>query len=53
VTGYLVSDVSGAVAAVEPAIRLDRAVVSATARRRFSSDRMVADYLRLYHRLLS
>lgn len=52
VTGYLVSDVEGAVAAVGPARQLDRAVVAQTARRRFGSDRMVADYLGLYQRLL-
>ena len=52
VTGYLVSDVPTAVAAVEPAARLDRSVVAQTARQRFSSDRMVADYLRLYQRML-
>lgn len=52
VTGYLVDDVAAAVAAVEPAVRLDRAVVAETARRRFSADRMVADYLELYQRLL-
>jgi glycosyltransferase involved in cell wall biosynthesis len=53
VTGYLVSDVPTAVAAVEPAVRLDRAVVARTARRRFGSDRMVDDYLRLYERMLA
>jgi glycosyltransferase involved in cell wall biosynthesis len=52
VTGYLVDDVAGAVAAVGPALRLDRAVVAETARRRFGSDRMVADYLELYQDLL-
>jgi glycosyltransferase involved in cell wall biosynthesis len=51
-SGYLVADVDGAVAAVDPAVRLDRAVVAEDARRRFGSERMVADYLRLYHELL-
>jgi glycosyltransferase involved in cell wall biosynthesis len=52
-TGYLVRDVETAVAAVALATRLDRGVVTATARARYSAERMVADYLRVYERLLS
>jgi glycosyltransferase involved in cell wall biosynthesis len=53
VTGYLVPDVEGAVAAVERAATLDRRVVRRTAERRFSAARMVDDYLTLYQRLLA
>jgi glycosyltransferase involved in cell wall biosynthesis len=52
VTGYLVSDVVAAAAAVPDAVALDRQVVRRTAERRFSAGRMVDDYLRLYQRLL-
>jgi glycosyltransferase involved in cell wall biosynthesis len=52
VTGFLPVDVDAAVAMVEPAARLDRRRVRATAERRFSADRMVDDYLTLYRRLL-
>jgi len=51
VTGYLV-DGSAAAEAVDRAVRLDRAACRATAQRRFSADRMVADYLEVYRRLL-
>ncbi|TKV60907.1 glycosyltransferase family 4 protein [Nakamurella flava] len=53
VTGFLVDDVAGAVAAVPAAAALDRRAVAARARERFSAQRMVADYLRVYERLLS
>jgi len=53
VTGYLVDDVDGAVAAIPRALALDRARVSAAARRRFSASRMVDDYLAVYERVLS
>jgi glycosyltransferase involved in cell wall biosynthesis len=52
VTGYLVDGPAAAVDAVGRAAGLDRAACSAMARRRFSSDRMVADYLAVYRRLL-
>lgn len=52
VTGYVVDSDEGAVEAVAAAIRLDRAVVSARARERFSSERMVDEYLRVYEELL-
>jgi glycosyltransferase involved in cell wall biosynthesis len=51
-TGYLVGGVDEAVAALPDALRLDRARVRATAVRRFSADRMVDDYLRVYDKLL-
>jgi glycosyltransferase involved in cell wall biosynthesis len=52
-TGVLADDVDSAVAAVPVALTLDRAAVAAEARRRFSADRMVEDYLAVYRRLLS
>jgi glycosyltransferase involved in cell wall biosynthesis len=53
VTGYLVDDVAGAVAALEQAVRLDRRLIRQTAERRFGVARMVDDYLKLYRRLLA
>ena len=47
-TGFLVDDVDGAVAAVPRALTLDRAPVAEVARRRFSADRMVDEYLAVY-----
>jgi glycosyltransferase involved in cell wall biosynthesis len=52
VTGFLVDDVDGAVAAVPAALGLDRTRVAANARSRFSADRMVDGYLAVYRRLL-
>ncbi len=37
---------------LDAALALDRATVAATARRRFSAERMVAEYPALYERLL-
>jgi glycosyltransferase involved in cell wall biosynthesis len=53
VTGYLVDDVAGAVAALEQAVGLDRRLIRETAERRFGVARMVDDYLKLYRRLLA
>ncbi len=53
VTGYLADDVGSAVAAVAAAVRLDRAQVAARARERFSAERMVSDYLRVYEQVLA
>jgi glycosyltransferase involved in cell wall biosynthesis len=53
VTGFLVRDVEGAVAAVEKAVSLDRSTVSARAASRFGADRMVDDYLRVYETILN
>jgi glycosyltransferase involved in cell wall biosynthesis len=52
VTGYLARDVGSAAAAVPAAAALDRAAVRARAAARFSADRMVEDYLRVYEALL-
>jgi glycosyltransferase involved in cell wall biosynthesis len=52
VTGFAVDDQDAAVAAIPLAAALDRGVVRATAERRFGADRMVDEYLALYHRIL-
>jgi glycosyltransferase involved in cell wall biosynthesis len=52
VTGFLVSDITSAVAAVESAITLPRADIRRTAERRFSADHMVDGYLAVYGSLL-
>lgn len=51
VTGLLVDDVAGAVAAVPRAARIDRAACRADAVARFSLDRMVDEYERLFARV--
>jgi glycosyltransferase involved in cell wall biosynthesis len=53
VTGYLVDDVGSAVDAVADALRLDRSRVAARAHERFSAERMVSDYVRVYEQLLT
>jgi glycosyltransferase involved in cell wall biosynthesis len=52
VTGFLVSDITSAVAAIESAITLPRADIRRTAERRFSADHMVDRYLAVYASLL-
>jgi len=52
VTGYLAPDPATAAAAVEAAVRLDRAGIRARAVARFGADRMVEDYLRVYESML-
>jgi glycosyltransferase involved in cell wall biosynthesis len=52
VTGFTVSDLDEAVAAVGRAAALDRTRVQARARERFDVERMVDDYLAVYRRLL-
>lgn len=52
VTGFLVKDVVGAVAAVESATGLDRRRVRAMAASRFGVDRMVDEYVRVYRELV-
>jgi glycosyltransferase involved in cell wall biosynthesis len=51
VTGLTVDSVAGAVAAVERVTALDRAACRATCVRRFSVERMVAEYLGVYGRV--
>lgn len=48
VTGFIVSDESDAVAAIEKAGSLDRAAVRERFEERFSAQRMVRDYIKLY-----
>ena len=52
ITGYLAPDATEAAARLDDALKLDRAQVRARALERFSSERMVDDYLRLYHRMV-
>ena len=49
--GFLVESIDEAVAAVELAAELPRHLVRASFERRFTSDRMVRDYLRVYEAL--
>ncbi|WP_235825686.1 glycosyltransferase family 4 protein [Candidatus Frankia alpina] len=53
VTGFLVDGPAAAAAAVDRAAGLDRAACRATASRRFSTARMVTDYLAVYGRILA
>jgi glycosyltransferase involved in cell wall biosynthesis len=53
ITGFVVEDVAGAIAAVDRVARLDRRAVRARVAERFSRDRMVADYIDVYERVLS
>jgi glycosyltransferase involved in cell wall biosynthesis len=53
VTGVLVGGVDEAVAAVERAATIDRAACRAAATARFSAERMVDDYLRVYEDVLA
>jgi glycosyltransferase involved in cell wall biosynthesis len=52
VTGYLVGGVGAGAEAVGQAVTLDRHKVREAAVRRFSADRMVDEYLRVYEQLL-
>jgi glycosyltransferase involved in cell wall biosynthesis len=52
VTGYLATSVAEAVGVLDDALKLDRGAVRARAVERFSADRMVEDYLRLYRRIV-
>jgi glycosyltransferase involved in cell wall biosynthesis len=53
VTGFLVDGPEQAAAAVDAAVALDRAACRERAAARFSAERMVDDYLRVYERLLA
>jgi glycosyltransferase involved in cell wall biosynthesis len=48
ITGFVVDDVAGALAAIPRAAALDRPAVRARCAARFSRDRMVEDYLAVY-----
>jgi glycosyltransferase involved in cell wall biosynthesis len=52
VTGRLVDDVAGAVAAVQGIGRIDRGNCRIRARERFGKDRMVDEYLRVYRKVI-
>ena len=51
VTGFVVNDIDGAVAALKNIHTLDRARVRATFDRRFTARRMAEDYVDLYEEL--
>jgi glycosyltransferase involved in cell wall biosynthesis len=51
VNGFLVASLEEAVVRVREAASLDRTLVRASVERRFDSNRMVDDYLELYHRI--
>ncbi|RMD85338.1 MAG: glycosyltransferase family 4 protein [Candidatus Dadabacteria bacterium] len=51
VTGFIVEDIAGAVAAVERVAELDRRLVRRTFERRFTAARMARDYLAVYRSL--
>jgi glycosyltransferase involved in cell wall biosynthesis len=48
VTGFVVDDIAGALAAIPKAAALDRSAIRARCAARFSRDRMVEDYLAVY-----
>ncbi|MFF3222517.1 glycosyltransferase family 4 protein [Nocardia suismassiliense] len=52
VTGYLVTDVKGAAAAVAEIEKLDRRAARDDVQARFSADRMIDDYLALFERIV-
>jgi len=52
VTGLIVDDEAQAVRAIEHAQRLDRRAIRAVFERRFTAERMAADYVSVYRRLL-
>ena len=53
VTGFLVDDLDGAIAAIGRVDQIDRAACRAHVANRFSVDRMADDYLRLYRSILA
>ena len=53
VSGFVVDDVAGAIDAVRRIGDLDRRAVRARVAQRFSRDRMVDDYMRVYERIVS
>jgi glycosyltransferase involved in cell wall biosynthesis len=53
ITGFIVDDIAGAVAAVPKALRLDRQVIRRRFEGRFTAERMARNYLALYEGMLS
>jgi glycosyltransferase involved in cell wall biosynthesis len=53
VSGFLVGSLEEAVVGVRAAASLDRTLVRSSVERRFDSNRMVDDYLELYHRVVA
>jgi glycosyltransferase involved in cell wall biosynthesis len=53
VTGFIVDDAESAAAAVPLALQLDRGAIRWRFEERFTAERMVNDYLRLYERVMS
>lgn len=53
VTGMIVDDVAGAVAAIHETAMLDRAAIRATAVERFGVDRMVDQYVSVYEQVIA
>jgi len=53
VTGFLVDDVESAARAVDASVRLERSLVAARARERYSVERMVSEYLQVYEQLIT
>src|SRR4029079_4059848 len=51
--GFLVGSLEAAVAGVRAAVSMDRTLVRASVERRFDSNRMVDDYLEVYHRVVA
>jgi glycosyltransferase involved in cell wall biosynthesis len=51
-TGFIVDDIAGAVAAVPLTTQLDRRAIRRRFEERFTADRMARDYLALYRRVL-
>jgi glycosyltransferase involved in cell wall biosynthesis len=53
ISGFVVDDIGPAVEAVHRAVQLPRAGVRAAFERRFTTERMARDYVRVYERLLT
>jgi glycosyltransferase involved in cell wall biosynthesis len=53
INGFIVSDIEGAVRAIEEIGKLDRRKVRKSFEQQFTASRMTQDYLKIYNRLLS